>query len=49
MAPLLVLAWKWVQPIVEVFEENSIPLHIEEDGFTWWLDKPAAKEVVLQS
>ncbi|WP_249871543.1 glucose-6-phosphate dehydrogenase [Oceanobacillus saliphilus] len=60
------LAWKWVQPILEGFEENSIPLHkyaagsngpdaanrlLEEDGFTWRLDKPSTKEkeLVLQA
>ncbi|RDW16077.1 glucose-6-phosphate dehydrogenase [Oceanobacillus arenosus] len=59
------LAWEWVQPILEAFEENRIPLHkyaagsngpdaanlmLEEDGFKWWLDKPATeeKELVVQ-
>ncbi len=26
------LSWKWVQPILEAFEENSLPLHIYPSG-----------------
>ncbi|MGM0876638.1 MAG: glucose-6-phosphate dehydrogenase [Bacillota bacterium] len=26
------LSWKWVQPILEAFEENSVPLHLYPSG-----------------
>lgn len=26
------LAWKWVQPLVEAFEENLLPLHVYPAG-----------------
>lgn len=26
------LSWKWVQPILETFEENSVPLHSYQSG-----------------
>ncbi|RLL46575.1 glucose-6-phosphate dehydrogenase [Oceanobacillus piezotolerans] len=54
------LAWKWVQPVLEAFEEDIISLELyeagkngpesayrllEENGFTWLLDKPT-KELV---
>ncbi|RLL41346.1 glucose-6-phosphate dehydrogenase [Oceanobacillus piezotolerans] len=56
------LSWKWVQPILEAFDEEQIPLHgytagsngpdaanrlLEEDGFSWWLDKSSIKEKQL--
>ncbi|PRA71404.1 hypothetical protein CQ056_28575 [Peribacillus simplex] len=26
------LSWKWVQPILETFEENIVPLHSYQSG-----------------
>ncbi|PRA73222.1 hypothetical protein CQ056_28345 [Peribacillus simplex] len=26
------LSWKWVQPVLEAFEENALPLHLYQAG-----------------
>ncbi|MUT68681.1 glucose-6-phosphate dehydrogenase [Paenibacillus sp. NEAU-GSW1] len=37
------LSWKWVQPILEAFEENLVPLHLYEAGSYG----PAASDALL--